>query len=123
MKKSLGTNICLAGMTFKKGTVVVVPIYALHRQEEYFGKRVEEFDPDRFLTGEADSSSPAYHCFGYGPRQCLGSRFISVTLRMIMAKILFNYEILTKDRLELSKGCPFFLNFKKFKVTLRKRVS
>ncbi|CAK9302785.1 unnamed protein product [Gordionus sp. m RMFG-2023] len=57
----------------KKGTVIEVPIYALHRDENIWSSP-NEFDPDRFdpknLTMEHQYS---YMPFGFGPRNCVGS--------------------------------------------------
>ena len=100
-----------------------VPAYALHHQEEYFGKDVDEFNPDRFFNGDVDMSNLAIHSFGAGPRLCLGMRFAFVEKKIIMARLLFDYEILPMPGFELEFKCGnmFTLEFDELQVMLKKR--
>lgn len=56
----------------KKGDLVILPYYQLHRDREYFVDP-EKFDPHRFSDANKDSIVPAtYLPFGIGPRACIG---------------------------------------------------
>ena len=56
----------------KKGDLVILPYYQLHRDCEYF-KNPEEFDPQRFSDENRDSIvTGTYLPFGIGPRACIG---------------------------------------------------
>lgn len=61
------TNVVL-----EKGTDVSIPVYGLHRDEEYY-PNPDKFDPERF-SEENKSKIPQYTYlpFGEGPRICLG---------------------------------------------------
>uniref|UniRef100_A0A340TBH6 Cytochrome P450 n=1 Tax=Anopheles minimus TaxID=112268 RepID=A0A340TBH6_9DIPT len=58
-----------------KGTMVQIPIYALHHDPEYYPEP-ERFDPERFQPEVANARPPyVYMPFGEGPRICIGMRF------------------------------------------------
>ncbi len=78
-------DIEIAGYTVKKGEVVVIPIYSLHRDPRYFPEP-ERFDPDRFSAEqEKDIPKYAYLPFGGGPRVCIGNAFAMMEARLIVA--------------------------------------
>lgn len=51
----------------KKGDVVHIPIYSMHRSEENFPEP-EEFRPERFLADNMAHHKYSYLPFGHGPR-------------------------------------------------------
>lgn len=56
----------------EEGTPIVIPIYALQRDEKFY-PNAEKFDPDRFLPENKDSiPKSTYLPFGDGPRICIG---------------------------------------------------
>lgn len=60
------------GVTINEGVAVVIPLKALHTDEQYF-ENPEKFDPERFRT-DAKQNIPkfTYLPFGEGPRACVG---------------------------------------------------
>lgn len=60
------------GVTIDDGVVVMIPVQALHNDEQYF-KEPEKFIPERF-SNENKKNIPkfAYLPFGEGPRACVG---------------------------------------------------
>lgn len=67
-----GYTIPEVGITIDEGVKVVIPIQALHMDEQYF-ENPDKFDPERF-NSENKSSIPkfVYLPFGEGPRACVG---------------------------------------------------
>lgn len=59
----------------KKGSIAVIPVYAIHLDEEYFPDP-EKIDPERFSPENKGKIPPyAYLPFGVGPRNCIGRTF------------------------------------------------
>jgi cytochrome P450 len=70
------------------GSMVYVPIYALHRHAMLW-QRPEEFDPDRFAPEPSKARHRyAYLPFGGGPRVCIGSGFAMMEGVAILATLL-----------------------------------
>lgn len=63
------------GIKISKDCVVLIPIYSLHHDPEFFPEP-DVFNPDRFSEENIDSIRPyTFLPFGAGPRNCIGSRF------------------------------------------------
>ncbi|XP_067136945.1 cytochrome P450 3A8-like isoform X2 [Centruroides vittatus] len=93
------------GLVIPKGTVVAVPVHAIHHDPNYFPDP-EKFDPDRFLAEQRKNIIPYTSMpFGIGPRNCLGMKFaqmqIKIALAMVLQRIKFKRGTKTKDKIEL----------------------
>jgi len=61
--------------TLKPRDMVLVPIYALHHDPDYFPDP-EKFDPERFSDeNRRNIKSCTYLPFGSGPRNCIGNGY------------------------------------------------
>ena len=59
--------------TVKEGQAIVIPIWNLHRDPEYW-PQPDHFKPERFLSQNKHSIKPfTYLPFGAGPRSCIGN--------------------------------------------------
>jgi len=67
-----GTNY-----TIKKGEVVIIPIFAFHRDPEIFEDPLK-FDPGRWDKDRKASTLRGYMTFGHGPRNCIGTSFLKI---------------------------------------------
>jgi cytochrome P450 len=88
----------LAGEMIRRGTMVVVAPYVLHRHRLLWHDP-DGFDPSRFLP-EARSKIDrfAYLPFGAGPRTCIGSTFALQEATLVLAAIVKHF------RLQLAPG-------------------
>jgi cytochrome P450 len=88
-------DILIDGYKVKKGAVVMIAPYLLHRKAEFFPDP-EKFDPDRF-SPENEKAIPrhAYLPFGAGPRVCIGNQFATIEGHLITAMVAqkFSFEL------------------------------
>ena len=74
-------------------TVLVVPIYALHRHRLLWDAP-ERFDPDRFSPERARARHRyAFMPFGAGPRVCIGAGFATLEATAILAVLLRRFRL------------------------------
>ncbi|XP_036413078.1 cytochrome P450 3A27-like [Colossoma macropomum] len=98
----------ICGITIPKGTVVVVPIYVLHRDPEYWPDP-DTFIPERFTKENKESIDPyMFMPFGAGPRNCIGMRFALLVMKLAIVETLQRFDVSVCDEtqapLELSES-------------------
>jgi cytochrome P450 len=78
----------LGGHTLKAGTLLFIPIYAIHRHEQLW-RYPDQFDLSRF-QGDSAKRIPrtAYMPFGAGPRVCVGASFATMEMVAGLATLL-----------------------------------
>ena len=96
------------GVHIKKGTVVTVPVFSLHYDEEYYPKP-EAFNPDRWDADSPIKPNPnVFMPFGMGPRNCIGMRFameeIKIALSTVVSRFRFFAVDETPERMEFEDG-------------------
>ncbi|KAJ5960900.1 uncharacterized protein N7479_008050, partial [Penicillium vulpinum] len=79
-------------------TYVSVHQWALYRREDYF-KDPNTYHPERFLGDPlfADDRREVLQPFHIGPRNCLGRNLAYSEMRLILALIIFNFDIEIAD--------------------------
>jgi cytochrome P450 len=88
----------LAGEPVKRGSLVVIAPYVLHRHRLLWPDP-DRFDPGRFLGTQRDAIHRyAYLPFGAGARTCIGSAFALQEATLVLAVIIQNF------RLQLAAG-------------------
>lgn len=71
--------------TVPKGSMVVPSVWpALHDPEVY--PKPESFDPDRWITGDAEKAVKNWLVFGTGPHHCLGQTYAQLNLMGMIGK-------------------------------------
>ena len=58
----------IQGHFFEQGTVLSVPSYTIHRDEEAWGEDSSVFRPERWFERDDDAMQRAFNPFSYGPR-------------------------------------------------------
>ncbi|KAK5639915.1 hypothetical protein RI129_010726 [Pyrocoelia pectoralis] len=75
-------------VVMNKGTYVFIPIYAIHRDTEYYANP-DKFDPDRFSKESINNRPPlAFLPFGDGPRKCIGYKLGIVQVKVALVVLL-----------------------------------
>ncbi|KAJ5410971.1 uncharacterized protein N7487_005330 [Penicillium crustosum] len=89
-----GLRDFICGRWVPGGTAVGVPILATHRSAANF-KRPDSFIPERFMGAsefESDNRN-AVQAFSVGPRNCLGRNLAYAEMRLILARIIWNFDM------------------------------
>ncbi|XP_075827142.1 cytochrome P450 3A11-like [Microtus pennsylvanicus] len=100
-------DVEIDGVHVPKGSVVIIPVYALHHDPQYWPEPAE-FRPERFSKENKGSINPyVYMPFGNGPRNCIGMRFALMNMKLALTKLLQNFSFQpckeTQIPLELSR--------------------
>ncbi|KVI04377.1 cytochrome P450 [Cynara cardunculus var. scolymus] len=85
----------VAGINLPEGTLVIMPILALHHDQETWGDDATEFNPQRFSNGVAKATSGgqvSYFPFGGGPRICIGQNFAMLEAKIAIVMILQRFS-------------------------------
>ncbi len=83
-------------------TVVAVHQWAMYHNEEHF-KDPFVYHPERWLgdSAFADDRKEAFQPFHVGPRNCIGKNLAYVEMRLILARVLWNFDLqIAEDSLD-----------------------
>ncbi|EMG50164.1 Cytochrome P450 52A10 [Candida maltosa Xu316] len=86
----------------RKGQTVMYSVYALQRDEKYYGKDANEFRPERWFEPEVRKLGWAFLPFNGGPRICLGQQFALTEASYVLVRLIQSFETL-----ELSPDAPY----------------
>eukprot|EP00094_Tigriopus_californicus_P012369 TCALIF_11957-PA protein Name:"Similar to Cyp6a2 Cytochrome P450 6a2 (Drosophila melanogaster)" AED:0.11 eAED:0.11 QI:0/0/0/1/1/1/3/0/300 len=109
-------------LKLKKGTVVQIPIYALHRNPDFFPDP-NTFKPERFMEKDESMGDMTFLAFGGGPRVCIGMRFAMSEMKIALAKFISQFRVTdtSHTKLDLLPGDSFFLAYPEMKVRIESR--
>src|SRR6185312_13626284 len=71
-----------------RGSIAQIDIGVIQRDPAFY-KNPDTFDPDRFLGENAE----AYLPFALGPRNCIGSKFALLEMKVLVAYIVKRFRI------------------------------
>jgi cytochrome P450 len=92
--RKLTAPLRIAGYELPAGSFVLPAIAALHYREDLFPEP-DEFRPERFLEGRADTY--AWIPFGGGVRRCIGAAFAEYEMRIVLRAFLERAELRAPD--------------------------
>lgn len=85
-------------LTIRKGTITIIPSYAIHMDPEIY-PNPEIYDPERFSDENKQNRHPmAFLPFGEGPRNCIGLRFGLMQTKIALVKLLTNFKFSPTSR-------------------------
>ncbi|OJJ01980.1 hypothetical protein ASPVEDRAFT_52775 [Aspergillus versicolor CBS 583.65] len=118
-----GMSVC--GEHIPGKTAVSVNQWATYRDPANF-KRANEFIPERWISDEfVTDNKAALQPFSFGPRNCLGKNLAYSELRVILAKVLYNFDLaLAPESVGWDKQKIFLLwEKRKLMVHLKERAN
>lgn len=79
-------------------TVVAVTQYAAYHSSDNF-YLPNEFIPERWLDDERfkDDNKAAFQPFSVGPRNCVGRNLAYFEMRIVLARLLYNFDLVKLD--------------------------
>jgi cytochrome P450 len=93
--RKLTAPASIGGYELAAGTFVMPAIAAMHYREDLFPDP-EEFRPERFLDGGADTY--VWIPFGGGVRRCIGAAFAEYEMRIVLRAILERAQLSAPDQ-------------------------
>ncbi|KFM61188.1 Cytochrome P450 4C1, partial [Stegodyphus mimosarum] len=117
-------NKIIGSFTIPKDVTCGVAIYKLHRDQEVF-PNPEEFDAERFSPENCRKRHPyAYMPFSMGPRMCIGHQFAMMELKVILSKLLRQFEFTSLDPRNRSQEmyAVVLTNSKPLRIHLKRRT-
>ena len=91
----------LAGQAVRKGDVVLIAPWLLHRHEKLW-QAPNAFLPERFMPGAPSPDRFAYLPFGAGARVCIGAHFALVEATLALARLIAAFKVDLVDRLPVT---------------------
>ncbi|KAI5066385.1 hypothetical protein GOP47_0019009 [Adiantum capillus-veneris] len=94
MTRKTNRDTKLGKITIPEGTVLMLPILAMHHDARYWGPDVNEFRPERFSDGigKACRVPGAFMPFSLGPRVCIGQAFTFLEAKVVLSALLQRYR-------------------------------
>jgi cytochrome P450 len=91
-----GATVC--GHVLPPGTRVGVPQYSMYRSSQHF-TNPDVYAPERFLGAKEyrDDKRHVIQPFSVGPRNCIGQSLAWAEIRSILARLVWNFEIVMLD--------------------------
>ncbi|MCJ1307926.1 hypothetical protein MMC25_001574 [Agyrium rufum] len=110
-REVLPGGVTVDGHVFPQGTDIGVPIYALHHQESHF-ENPFVFRPTRWIADEGKGvteedvarANAAFNAFSYGPRACAGKTMAYFEISVILARILYIFDMRLKPGKRVGGG-------------------
>ncbi len=96
LTRAVVQDTTLGGKDLQAGSVVIIPIYAVHRHRKLW-QDPDKFDPSRFEPEkEKGYSRYQYMPFGAGPRICVGAAFAMLEAMTMLATFVRGATFTTK---------------------------
>lgn len=112
-RREAGVDTSLLGQRIPKGTAIVIPFRAIHRDKSIWGEDADTFNPDRWvsnsksgtprLTSGGAKSNFGVMSFFHGPRSCIGEAFARAEFACLLAAWVGRFEFELNDKAQLDE--------------------
>jgi cytochrome P450 len=87
-----GADYTYEDIRIQKGQLISISIYGLHHDSDVYPEP-DKFRPERFdEASKASRDNLSFLPFGAGPRNCIGMRFATVEIKLMMASLLHKFR-------------------------------
>lgn len=95
----LDIPIILSGYHVPAGVKIILSAVATEAmQEKSYGSDFATFSPSRWLRSSSTNMHPfASLPFGFGPRMCVGKRFVEMEMAVFLIRLVQKYEVLDSE--------------------------
>lgn len=102
-RESVSNTASILGHSMPVGTKIIYSPWASNRDPRYWGESARVFDPERWLTAGATSSTPnTFLTFGAGTRRCVGEQYARVQMRCVIAALVGRFDFQPQEgRMEM----------------------
>ena len=101
MARLLDSPVEIDGKWLPSGFIIRIEIFLLHHNPEIWSNPFN-FDPSRFLPENTAKRDPyAFLPFGAGPKQCVAPNFAIAKAKILLAKLLHEFDISLHQPYEL----------------------
>ncbi len=95
--RMVAQDTAVAGYQLNAGDRVMASIYLSHRDKRYW-EEPDQFRPERFARDAKKPPAFTYVPFGGGARACIGAAFAQVEAKVVLARILQQFELVDVGR-------------------------
>lgn len=89
------------GSVIPNGSLMVLNFHKMHKDERYWGPKVNDFYPEHFLPENVEKMHPyTYLAFSGGPRNCIGIKYAWCVMKLILVYLLRKYKFTTHLKYE-----------------------
>ncbi|XP_048575150.1 noroxomaritidine synthase 2-like isoform X2 [Triticum urartu] len=125
-KSVVTTDVMPSGHEVCARDIVLVSIYSIGRMESVWGANCREYRPERWLSEDGRQlrhvPSHKFLAFNSGPRLCLGKDIAIMQMKIIVAAIVWNFDVKVLDGQTIETKLSCLLQMKNgLKVKLNKR--
>ncbi|KAK7592405.1 hypothetical protein V3481_007022 [Fusarium oxysporum f. sp. vasinfectum] len=90
-------GISIAGRHFQQGTILSVSSHAVHSSKDIWGDDADQWNPERWLSGDTKKLDRNWIVFSAGYMTCPGRHFAWMQICKMAATLLRNYNIRQVD--------------------------
>lgn len=105
MREVTTGGLIVEGLPIPEGTEVSVPAYVIHHNAAYFPDPWT-FNPARWLSGSPEATRDAFIPFSLGTRSCIGRNLAYLDITLVMARLLFSFDIRSAPGDRSGEGSP-----------------
>ncbi|KXJ77562.1 hypothetical protein RP20_CCG007260 [Aedes albopictus] len=96
--RTTSSEVLLDTLRIPTGVNLVIDVFSIHRSRRYWGDDADCFVPERFLDHEPYPY--AFLGFSAGPRNCIGTRYAWLSMKVMLSSILCQFELSTPLRMQ-----------------------